>query len=144
VGGTAIPPIEAVPAGPARGSGTVLVVEDEAEVRDVAGAVLRDLGYRVLEAADVPAALRMMSDDTEAVDVALIDIVLPGGMDGGEVARRLVASRPGLRTLFMSGYAGSTLMHDGQLDEGVRLIGKPFGRDALARKVAEVLGTASA
>jgi len=75
--GARAPPIETVPAGPARGSGTVLVVEDEAEVRDVAGAVLRDLGYRVLEAADGPAALRMMSHDSEAVDVALIDVVAP-------------------------------------------------------------------
>ncbi|MGH7210089.1 MAG: response regulator [Acetobacteraceae bacterium] len=144
VGAAAIPPGEAVSADPPRGSGTVLVVEDEAEVRDVAGAVLRDLGYRVLEAADGPAALRMMANDTESVDVALIDVVLPGGMDGGEVARRLVACRPGLRTLFMSGYTGSALMHGGRLDAGVRFIGKPFERETLARKVAEVLGAASA
>ena len=144
VGATAASPADAMLGEPPRGSGTVLVVEDEAEVRDVAGAILRDLGYHVLEAADGAAALRMLATDPGSVDLALIDVMLPGGMDGGEVARRLAASRPGLRALFMSGYAGSALMHDGRLDEGVRLIGKPFEREALARKVAEVLGAASA
>ncbi|MEO9188681.1 MAG: ATP-binding protein, partial [Acetobacteraceae bacterium] len=140
----AAPATDTVVAGPPRGSATVLVVEDEADVRDVAGAILRDLGYHVLEAADGPAALRLLANDTEPVDLALIDIVLPGGIDGGEVARRLAVCRPGLRALFMSGYTGSAVMHDGRLDEGIRLISKPFGREALAHKVAEALGGDSA
>jgi CheY-like chemotaxis protein len=126
------------------GSATILVVEDDAAVREVAVEMLRDLGYRVLAAADGPAALRVFGDNDAKVDLLLADIVLTGGMKGDEVARRLAAVRPGLRTLFMSGYTENAVVHHGRLDDGVQLIGKPFQRQQLARKVAEMLGTANA
>jgi CheY-like chemotaxis protein len=123
-----------------RGSATVLVVEDEATVREVAASILRELGYRVLEAGDGPEALRVFGENQAHVDLLLADVILPGGMKGNEIARRLTEIQPGLRTLFMSGYTENAIVHHGRLDDGVQLIGKPFSREALARKVAEVLG----
>jgi signal transduction histidine kinase len=123
------------------GSATILVVEDDTAVREVAVEMLRDLGYRVLAAADGHEALRVFGANDAKVDLLLADIVLTGGMKGDEVSRRLTAVRPGLRTLFMSGYTENAIVHHGRLDEGVQLIGKPFQRQHLARKVAEILGT---
>lgn len=122
------------------GSATVLVVEDEAGVREVTVAILRGLGYRVLEAADGEEALRVFADSGAAVDLAVVDVVLPGKLNGNEVARRLSEARPALRTLFMSGYTENAIVHHGRLNEGVHLIAKPFQREQLARKVADVLG----
>jgi signal transduction histidine kinase/FixJ family two-component response regulator len=123
------------------GAATILVVEDDAAVREVAVEMLRDLGYRVLAAADGPEALRVFGENDAKVDLLLADIVLTGGMKGHEVARRLTEVRPGLQTLFMSGYTENAVVHHGRLDEGVQLIGKPFQRQQLARKVAAMLGT---
>ena len=124
------------------GSATILVVEDEAAVREVTVEMLRDLGYRVVAAADGAEALRVFGENDAKIDLLLADIVLTGGMKGDEVARRLAEIRPGLRTLFMSGYTENAVVHHGRLDDGVQLIGKPFQRQHLARKVVEVLGTA--
>jgi signal transduction histidine kinase/CHASE3 domain sensor protein len=123
-----------------RGSATLLIVEDDADVREVAAAMLRELGYRVLTAADGPEALRVFGENDAAVDLALIDVVLPAGMKGNQLAQRLREVRPGLRVLFMSGYTENAIVHHGRLDDGVPLIGKPFQRERLAIKVAEVLG----
>ena len=123
------------------GAATIMVVEDDTAVRDVAVEMLRDLGYRVLAAADGAEALRVFGENDAKVDLLLADVVLTGGMKGDEVARRLTQVRPGLRTLFMSGYTENAIVHHGRLDEGVQLIGKPFQRQQLARKVAEILGT---
>jgi signal transduction histidine kinase/FixJ family two-component response regulator len=123
------------------GAATILVVEDDAAVREVAVEMLRDLGYRVLAAADGPEALRVFGENDAKVDLLLADIVLTGGMKGHEVARRLTEVRPGLQTLFMSGYTENAVVHHGRLDDGVQLIGKPFQRQHLARKVAAMLGT---
>jgi signal transduction histidine kinase/CHASE3 domain sensor protein/CheY-like chemotaxis protein len=128
------------PADVPRGTATVLVVEDEAGVREVTTAILRDLGYRVLEAADGAEALRVFAENGAAVDLALLDVVLPGELNGDGVARKLCEARPELRTLFMSGYTENAVVHHGRLNDGVHLIGKPFQREDLARKVAEVLG----
>jgi signal transduction histidine kinase/FixJ family two-component response regulator len=126
-----------------RGSATVLIVEDEAAVREVAAAILRDLGYRVLEAADGAEALRVFGENGASIDLLLSDVILPGSMKGHEVARRLNEIRPGLRVLFMSGYTENAIVHHGRLDDGVHFIGKPFEREQLARKVAQVLGTST-
>jgi signal transduction histidine kinase/CHASE3 domain sensor protein/FixJ family two-component response regulator len=144
--GAVLPPPSRVgaPAELPRGSATVLLVEDEASVREVTGAILRELGYRVLEAGDGPEALRVFGENAAKVDLLLADVILPGGMKGSEVAQRLTEIAPGLRTLFISGYTENAIVHHGRLDDGVHLIGKPFSREALAMKVAEVLGTASA
>ncbi|KAB1072476.1 CHASE3 domain-containing protein [Methylobacterium planeticum] len=127
-----------------RGSATVLVVEDEAAVREIACAILGDLGYRVLEAADGEEALRVFGANTASIDLLLTDVVLPGKVRGRELSERVLALRPEVRVVFMSGYTENSIVHHGRLDDGVQLLGKPFKREQLARKVAEVLGTAAA
>jgi CheY-like chemotaxis protein len=130
------------PADLPRGSATILVVEDEPAVRDACVAILRDLGYRVLEAGDGLEALRVFGENDGKVDLLLTDVVLTGRMKGNEVASRLKEIRPELHVLFMSGYTENAIVHHGRLDDGVQLIGKPFHREQIARKVAEVLAGA--
>jgi len=127
-----------------RGSATVLVVEDEAAVREIAVAILGDLGYRVLQAADGEEGLRVFGAHASSVDLVLTDVVLPGKVRGREIAERILAIRPEVKVLFMSGYTENSIVHHGRLDAGVQLIGKPFRRDQLARKVAEVLKSSAA
>ncbi len=124
-----------------RGSATVLVVEDEPAVREIATAILGDLGYRVLEATDGEEGLRVFGLHATEIDLLLTDVVLPGKVRGRELADQIVAIRPEISVLFMSGYTENSIVHHGRLDDGVRLIGKPFKRDQLARKVAEALGS---
>ena len=126
------------------GSATVLVIEDEPAVREIAVAILSDLGYRVLEAADGEEGLQVFGAHAAAVDLVLTDVVLPGSLRGREAAERIVAIRPGVKVLFMSGYTDNSIVHNGRLDDGFQLIGKPFTREQLARKVAEVIGTSTA
>ncbi len=145
VGHALAPPHRAaLPIALPRGDATVLVVEDAPAVREVTAVILRDLGYRVLEAADGAEALRVFGQNDAAVDLALIDVVLPGGMKGNELASRLAEVRPELRVLFMSGYTENAIVHHGRLEDGVNLIAKPFEREQLACKVAEVLGSSRA
>jgi CheY-like chemotaxis protein len=124
-----------------RGSATILVVEDDAAVREIAVAILSELGYRVLEAADGEEGLRTFATQASQVDLLLTDVVLPGGLRGRELADRVQAVRPEVKALFMSGYTENAIVHQGRLDEGVQLISKPFTRGQLARRVAEVIGT---
>ncbi len=138
----AIGPRSSAPVELPRGSATVLVVEDEAGVREIACAILADLGYRVLEAADGEEGLRVFGANAASVELLLTDVVLPGKVRGRELAERVQALRPEVRVLFMSGYTENSIVHHGRLDDGVHLVGKPFKREQLARKVAEVLGDA--
>jgi signal transduction histidine kinase len=124
-----------------RGSATVLVVEDDQAVREIAIAILRELGYRVLEAEDGEEGLRLFEQHADALDLLLSDVVLPGALQGGQLAERITTLRPEVRVLFMSGYTENSIVHHGRLDDGVQLIGKPFTREQLARKVADVLST---
>jgi CheY-like chemotaxis protein len=127
-----------------RGSATVLVVEDEAAVREIACAILGDLGYHVLEAPDGEEGLRVFGAHASDVEMLLTDVVLPGKVRGRELAERITEMRPEVKVLFMSGYTENSIVHHGRLDDGVQLLGKPFKREQLARKVAEVLGTLTA
>jgi CheY-like chemotaxis protein len=127
-----------------RGSATVLVVEDEAGVRDVTVAMLTDLGYEVLQAADGDEGLRVFAAHANEIDLLLTDVVLPGNLRGRELAERIVALRPGVSVMYMSGYTENSIVHNGRLDDGVHLISKPFKRDQLARKVAETLHAGAA
>jgi signal transduction histidine kinase/FixJ family two-component response regulator len=122
------------------GQATILVVEDEAQVREITAAILRELGYRVLEAEDSGAALRVFGANAAEIDLLLVDVVLPGDLRGRDVAEQIAAIRPQTRIVYMSGYTANAIVHQGRLDDGVHLINKPFTRDQLARKVAQVLG----
>ena len=129
----------AIAAEPPRGDATILVVEDEPAVREVAVGILEGLGYRVLEAGDGEAALGVIAAHGGEIDLLLTDVVLPGRLRGRELTRRAVLACPGLRVLYMSGYTENAIMQDGRLDEGVQLIGKPFQPEELARRVAQRL-----
>jgi PAS domain S-box-containing protein len=119
-------------------SRTVLVVEDDDDVRAHSAAVLEELGYRVLAAPNGPAALEILERQPE-VALLFTDVGLPGGMNGRQLAEEACRRRPGLRVLFTTGYARNAIVHDGRLDPGVQLITKPFSFAALAAKVRDLL-----
>lgn len=120
------------------GSETILVVEDHEDLRAYCVAVLQELGYRVLEAGNARRALDILQADT---DVALLftDVVLPDGLDGRDLAREAQRRRPGLRVLFTTGYTRNAVIHNGRLEPGVRMIGKPFTFTELAARVRAML-----
>jgi CheY-like chemotaxis protein len=118
----------------------LLVVEDEEDVRTHAVAVLRELGYTVLEARDAPEALEML-DANPRVHLLFTDVGLPGGMNGRQLAEHARARHPELRVLFTTGYARNAIVHQGRLDAGVELITKPFTYADLAERVYRILST---
>jgi len=118
---------------------TILVCEDDDDVRAYTVEALRELGYRVLEAHDGPSAMRLLERQEGNVDLLFTDIVLPGGMTGAVVARDARALRPDLKVLFTTGYARNAIVHHGRLDAGVELITKPFSYADLAARVRDVL-----
>lgn len=123
--------------GDLRGSETVLVVEDQSDVRKLATGVLRKNGYRVIEASNGPEALAAAAAFGGAIELLLTDVVMPG-MNGRELAQRLGATRPTIRVLYMSGYSGDVLARDGV----IAFLPKPFAPADLAAKVREVMGSA--
>ncbi len=127
-----------------QGLKTVLVVEDDDALRTLATKILRQLGYVVLDAANGEQALRVSDAYPRAIDLLVSDIVMPG-MSGVSLAQRMVASRPALRVLYMSGYAATALSQPHAVPPGVGFVQKPFTRDTLATKVRQALdGSASA
>ncbi|MEX3314908.1 response regulator [Sulfitobacter sp. PS-8MA] len=120
------------------GTETVLLVEDDAEVRDATAAMLNDLGYRVRSAQDPAAALSLARAEPE-FDLVVSDVVMPGKMTSRELADILQAEQPGLPFLFISGYSQDAIVRDGRVDAGVNLLTKPFTHDALALRVRETL-----
>ena len=120
------------------GSETVLVVEDHEDLRAYCVSVLQELGYRVLEASNGRRALEILQADT---DVALLftDVVLPEGLDGRELAREAQRRRPGIRVLFTTGYTRNAIIHNGRLEPGIQMIGKPFTFAELAARVRAIL-----
>jgi PAS domain S-box-containing protein len=121
-----------------RGNETILVVEDDPDVRAHSCDILKDLGYRVLQAETGAAALSLLERQP---DIALLftDIGLPGGINGRQLSEEARRRRPALKVLFTSGYAQHAVVHDGRLDPGVQLLSKPFTYLALARKCRAVL-----
>ena len=117
---------------------TILVVEDDQRVRELAVAMLTGLGYRVHEAGDGESALAFI-DDSPNVALLFTDVILPGGMDGVELAREARRRRPHLPVLYVSAYSASALMQKGRLDNGAELVEKPFRRQELAAKLAAML-----
>ena len=122
---------------------TILVCEDDDDVRAYSVEVLRELGYRVLEAHDGPSALRLLERQEGRVDLLFSDVVLPSGMTGAVVATQAQALRPGLKVLFTTGYARDAIVHHGRLDPGVELITKPFSYAELAARVRDMIDSDS-
>jgi PAS domain S-box-containing protein len=116
----------------------ILVVEDDDDVRSYTVECLRELGYRVREAHDGEAALRIFESDGGEIDLLFTDVVMPG-MTGRELADRVRQSHPQVKILFTSGYTRDAITHGGRLDGGVEMISKPFTYTSLARKIADVL-----
>ncbi|MEM7349716.1 MAG: ATP-binding protein [Acidobacteriota bacterium] len=121
-----------------RGDERVLLAEDDDSVRRLVSTVLTENGYEVLEAADGSEALDIAADLTLAIDLLISDVVMPD-MRGPELCRRVLAGRPDMRTLFISGYADGSSPHRGEFGADVPFLQKPFSPEALARKVREVL-----
>ena len=117
---------------------TVLVIEDDDDVRTYSVETLRDLGYRVIEAHDGPSGLRLLERQSH-VDLLFTDVVLPGGMTGAQAAAHARELRPQLKVLFTTGYARNAIVHHGRLDKGAQLLTKPFSYAELAAKVRDVL-----
>ncbi|MGH9370810.1 MAG: response regulator [Vicinamibacterales bacterium] len=124
---------------PAHGKETILIVEDEPAVRQLAKRFLSSAGYRVLVAENGGEALLTCENYKGPIDLLLTDVVMPQ-MSGRALRDRLATVRPGLRVLYMSGYSGTAIAHHGVLEEGMHLIQKPFNSADLARRVREVLG----
>ncbi|PDT91389.1 hybrid sensor histidine kinase/response regulator [Bradyrhizobium sp. Y36] len=126
------------PLATARGHETILVVEDDPLVQGYVIAQLGSLGYRTLVAGDGASALALV-DQGARFDLLFTDIIMPGGMNGRELADAVRLRRPGVRVLFTSGYTDDTIVHEGHLDPGVALLGKPYRKSELSEKIREVL-----
>jgi two-component system cell cycle sensor histidine kinase/response regulator CckA len=122
----------------ARGTETILLVEDEEMVRQLVARVLRDLGYEVLETSSGDEAILLSDSLDRSIDLLVTDVVMPG-MSGREVAEVLAVKRPTTRVLFMSGYTDEAIVRHGVLDGVAEFIGKPFTPQELARKIRSVL-----
>ena len=136
-------PSEPPPAALPRGSETILLVEDEEAVRDLALEILRELGYTVLAARHGAEALLTCERHAGSIALLLTDVVMPG-MSGIELAERLTILRPGIRVLFTSGYSGDRVAHSGRAAASPELLRKPFTPEALARRVRQELDTGPA
>jgi CheY-like chemotaxis protein len=126
---------------PADGSETILVIEDEDIVRNLACRGLKDHGYAVVEARNGAEALEYMKAHPGSVDLVITDVVMPE-MGGRELAKNLARSEPNLPVLFMSGYTGDDVVHRGLLDPGAPFQQKPFTPNGLATKVRTMLDQA--
>jgi two-component system, cell cycle sensor histidine kinase and response regulator CckA len=122
------------------GSETVLLVEDEKSVRALAGRILRDRGYNVLQAGDGIEALQVARDFNGDIDLVLTDVVMPG-ISGRTLVARLESVQPGIKSLFISGYTDTAIVNHGILDSKVAFLQKPFTVQSLARKVREVINS---
>jgi two-component system, cell cycle sensor histidine kinase and response regulator CckA len=120
---------------------TILLIEDEDQVRQVATDILTPLGYRVLAAHGPEHAERLCATHPDPIELLLTDVVMPE-VDGPQLARRISRLRPGIRVLFMSGYTDDAIVHRGLLDSGTAFVAKPLTPLALARKVRAVLDAA--
>jgi PAS domain S-box-containing protein len=126
--------------GTPHGHEMILVVEDDALVRGYVIAQLGSLGYRTLVASDGASALALVDQGVE-FDLLFTDMIMPGGMNGRELAEAILDRRRGAKVLYTSGYTDNTIAHDGQIDPSVALLKKPYRKSQLAQKIREVLGT---
>jgi CheY-like chemotaxis protein len=124
-----------------RGSETILLVEDEASVRELAHRILLNEGYIVLEASHGEEAIRVAQQHQGSIDLLVTDVVMPGGMTGRQLVECLTPLRREMKVLYMSGYTDDAIVRHGVLDAGIAFLQKPFTLDHLARKVREILDT---
>jgi CheY-like chemotaxis protein len=122
----------------ARENETILVVEDDADVRNYTVSSLREVGYVVFESIDAASALAIAERETD-IRLLFTDLGLPGDMDGRALAERVRALRDSVKVLITTAYAGSALVHEGRLDHGIKLLSKPFTFSALATRIREIL-----
>jgi len=127
--------------GPVRGgTETILVAEDDDEVRATVVEMLGDLGYSVLKARDAATALAIIESGV-SIDLLFTDVVMPGPLRSSDLARKAHERLPNLAVLFTSGYTENSIVHEGRLDAGIDLLSKPYSREALARKIRASLAT---
>ncbi|HEX4180887.1 MAG TPA: PAS domain-containing protein [Caulobacteraceae bacterium] len=117
---------------------TVLVIDDELTIRRMIAEVLSDMGYSALEAADGPEALQILRSGAR-VDLLVTDVGLPGGLNGRQVADAGRDARPGLKVLFITGYAENAVVGHGHLEPGMQILTKPFALEALGKKIREMI-----
>jgi len=126
-------------AAPRAGQGeTVLVVDDEPTVQMLVAEVLEEFGYTAIKAADGAAGLRVLQSNAR-VDLLVTDVGLPGGMNGRQVADAGRAVRPGLKVLFITGYAENAVLGHGHLDSGMHVLTKPFAMEVLASRIKDLI-----
>jgi DNA-binding NtrC family response regulator len=123
---------------PSSGTEMILLVEDEPAVRGFARRTLEEQGYVVLEAATGADALSIIASDARPIALLVTDVVMPG-LQGHQLAEQLAATRPELRTLYLSGFTENSVVHHGVPDHGVAFLAKPFSADALGEAVRRVL-----
>jgi len=123
-----------------RAPGTILLVEDEGALRELAAEILQEAGYAVLVAAHPGEALELAARHAGPIDLLLTDVVMPQ-MSGRDLVERLSPARPGMKVLYMSGYTDDAIVHHGVLDPGTVLLPKPFAPEVLTRKVHDVLAS---
>jgi CheY-like chemotaxis protein len=117
-----------------------LIVEDDALVRKYVTAQIQGLGYSTLEASNAAEALDVIGD-TETIDLLFTDVIMPGSMNGRQLADEALKLRPSLKTLFTSGYTENAIVHHGRLDSGVLLLTKPYRKADLARTIRKALAS---
>jgi len=133
--------VETAPAAAAAlpgGTETIMVVEDDALVRNFVSGQLQDLGYRTVGAATGPAALSLV-EDGQPFDLLFTDVIMPGGMSGHDLAEKVRTLRPGVKVLYTSGYTDNAIVHQGRLDPGVLLLTKPYRKSQLATMIRRAL-----
>jgi signal transduction histidine kinase/ActR/RegA family two-component response regulator len=126
------------------GTETILLAEDDAGVRSLACQILRNYGYTILEASDGLMAQEVAQRYSGRIDLIITDVIMPGGLSGVRLVEYLVAQRPQVKVLYMSGYTDSAIAHHGVLESGQAFLQKPFTPKTLARKVHAVLHTVTA
>ena len=126
------------PSLPLRGTETILLVEDEAGVRDLATRLLASLGYTVLAYPNGSDAIKAITHSSQNLHLLITDVIMPG-MNGLELSERIRKIRPSIKVLFNSGYTDNVIVHLGILKEGVEFLPKPYSIEVLARRVREVL-----
>jgi two-component system, cell cycle sensor histidine kinase and response regulator CckA len=121
-----------------RGSETILLVEDEDNVREVAEAILKELGYNVMVAKNGMEALAVIENSTGNIELLITDIVMPG-MNGRELAEHILGTHPEIRVLYTSGYTEDVIVHHGVIEEHINFLGKPYTLQTLGMKIREIL-----